>query len=141
MDTDTYNLARFVRTQETAYPIAVEELRMGIKRTHWMWFIFPQLKHLGFSANSKHFGISGKEEALAYLDNKVLGERLREVSEILLNLPADNAVSIFGELDSMKLRSSMTLFDSVAPDDVFAKVLSKFFNGERDSRTIQILSV
>ena len=140
MNTDNYNLSRFIDAQETAYPIALDELRAGYKRTHWIWFIFPQLKHLGFSYNSKHFGISGKEEALAYLKNDILGERLREVCDVLLNLPMDDAESIFGRLDSLKLRSSMTLFDYVMPEDVFGKVLEKFFNSDKDIETLKILS-
>lgn len=137
---DIYNLSRFIEAQEITYPIAEEELRLGNKRTHWIWYIFPQLKHLGFSHNSKFYGITCLEETKAYLANEILGGRLRALTEILLNLPTDDAESIFGTLDSMKIRSSMTLFDAAAPDDVFAKVLDKFFNGIRDKRTLKILS-
>lgn len=140
MNTDNYNLSRFIDAQETAYPIALDELRAGYKRTHWIWFIFPKLKHLGFSYNSTHFGISGKEESLAYLKNDILEERLREVCDVLLNLPTDDTESIFGRLDSLKLRSSMTLFDYVMPEDVFGKVLERFFNSDKDIETLKILS-
>ena len=100
-----------------------------------MWYIFPQLKNLGHSYNSKFYGISGIEEAKAYLEHPILGLRLREVSETILNLSCDNAVTVFGGIDSCKLRSSMTLFDIVSPGDIFAKVIDKFFNGQRDRFT------
>lgn len=136
---DNYNLNRFVDAQEGIYPTALKELQEGLKRSHWMWYIFPQLKHLGHSYNSKFYGISGLDEATAYLEHQILGQRLREVSEAIISLPENDAKAIFGGIDAMKLRSSMTLFDAVAPNDIFARVLDKYFNGQRDNRTISII--
>lgn len=136
---DRFNLGRFLKAQDGVYPIALGELQDGRKRSHWMWYIFPQLKHLGFSYNSKYYGIGGADEARAYLENPVLAGRLRVVAEAILALPTDDAVEVFGGIDSHKLRSSMTLFDAVAPGDVFARVLDKFFAGRRDGRTLSIL--
>lgn len=135
---DNYNLRRFIDAQNNVYPVALRELQEGRKRSHWMWYIFPQLKHLGHSQNSKFYGISGIEEAKSYLDNTVLSQRLREVCNAILNLTTDNAVEVFGDTDSLKLKSSMTLFDFVSPNDVFSRVLDKFFNGQRDKYTIKI---
>ena len=136
---DKYNLSRFLLAQERAYTIAFRELQDGRKRSHWMWYVFPQLKYLGRSDNSKFYGISGIDEASAYLAHPVLGQRLREVSLSILNLPTDNAAEVFGGIDSRKLKSSMTLFDMVSPNDVFSKVLEKFFAGKRDNNTTNIL--
>lgn len=135
MIVDKYNMNRFIETQEGIYPIALKELQEGRKRSHWMWYIFPQLKHLGHSCNAKFYGISGIEEATAYLEHPILGQRIREVSETILNLPDNDAKAIFGGIDAMKLHSSMTLFDVVSPNDVFARVLDKYFDGLRDNRT------
>lgn len=140
METDIYNIERFVKAQEGVYPIALRELQEGRKRSHWIWYIFPQLKHLGYSYNAKFYGISGIEEATAYLEQPILGQRLREVSEAILMLPGNDAVAVFGGIDAMKLHSSMTLFDLVSPDDVFARVLDKYFDGRRDSLTNSILA-
>lgn len=136
---ENYNLKRFIDAQEGVYPVALRELREGRKRSHWMWYIFPQLRQLGYSYNSKYYGLSGKDEAAAYLAEPVLGQRLREVSEVIFNLPTDDARDVFGGIDSLKLRSSMTLFDLVSPNDVFAHVLDKYFNGQRDNRTLTII--
>lgn len=125
--------------QENIYPIALQELQNGRKRSLWMWYIFPQLKGLGHSYNSSFYGISDSEEALAYLEHPILGHRLREVSMTILNLPTNNAVAVFGNIDSCKLKSSMTLFDFVSPNDIFARILDKYFNGQRDKKTIYIL--
>ena len=136
---ENYNLRRFIEAQEGVYPVALRELREGRKRSHWMWYIFPQLKHLGHSYNAKYYGLSGVDEAAAYLAEPVLGQRLREVSTAILNLPTNDAHEVFGGIDSLKLRSSMTLFDLVSPNDVFARVLDKYFNGQRDNRTLTII--
>ena len=136
---DEYNLTRFIEAQEGVYPTALQEVREGYKRSHWMWFIFPQLQGLGHSYYANFYGISGSEEAKAYLDDPILGPRLREISEALLELDTDDAREVFGGIDSVKLRSSMTLFDTVEPGSVFARVLDKYFNGQRDNRTIKIL--
>lgn len=139
MTQDNYNLNRFIEAQEYSYPIALGELREGRKRSHWMWYIFPQLKHLGHSYNSHFYGISGIEEATAYLQHPVLGPRLLEVSEAILNLPTSDPCEVFGGIDALKLRSSMTLFDRVSPDDIFSRVLGKYFSSRRDPRTLKIL--
>lgn len=136
---DKYNLIRFIEAQSEVYPIALQELQKGRKRSHWMWYIFPQLKHLGHSYNSKFYGLSGKDEAAAYLAEPVLGQRLREVSDVIFHLPTNDAYEVFGGIDGMKLRSSMTLFDIVSPNDIFARVLDKYFNGQRNNRTLTII--
>lgn len=136
---DKYNLIRFIEAQNGVYPIALRELQEGCKRSHWMWYIFPQLKHLGHSYNSKFYGLSGKDEATAYLAEPVLNQRLREVSDVISNLPTNDACEVFGGIDGMKLRSSMTLFDIVSPNDIFARILDKYFNGQRDNRTLTII--
>ncbi len=136
---DLFNLNRFLEAQEHVFPTALSELKDGHKRSHWMWYIFPQLKFLGHSYKSKFYGISGVDEALSYLENPILGQRLREVSITILNLLTNNATDVFGDIDSCKLHSSMTLFDMVSPNDIFARVLDKYFNGQRDCRTINIV--
>lgn len=132
-------IERFVQAQSEVYSLALNEIKSGRKRSHWMWYIFPQLKGLGHSCNSNFYGISGAEEAKEYLEQPILGQRLTEVSNAILNLATDNAVDVFGGIDSRKLKSSMTLFDFVSPNDIFARVLDKYFNGQRDNRTIKIL--
>lgn len=139
MTQDFFNLNRFVEAQEKIYATALRELQRGQKRSHWMWYIFPQLKHLGVSYNSKFYGLSGVDEATVYWQHPVLGQRLREVCEAILALSTNDAEEVFGGIDSMKLRSSMTLFDRIAPNDIFARVLDKYFEGERDMRTIGII--
>lgn len=134
---DKYDISRFIEAQESIYPIALRELQEGRKRSHWMWYVFPQLKGLGHSYHSRFYGLSGVDEASEYLAHPILGQRLREVSKTILNLPTHSALGIFGDIDSLKLRSSMTLFDIVSPNDIFANVLEKYFNGERDNRTIK----
>ncbi len=133
---DKYDIARFIEAQEGVYTIALRELQEGRKRSHWMWYVFPQLKGLGHSYNSEFYGISGTAEAAEYLKDPILGKRLREVSDTILNLPTDNAVEMFGSIDSSKLKSSMTLFDLVSPNDIFARILDKYFNGQQDKLTI-----
>ncbi len=140
MLTDKYNLIRFLNAQEDTYQVALKELQGGRKRSHWMWYIFPQHKHLGHSYNANFYGISDIEEAVAYLQHPILGHRLREVSETILNLQDNDAEAIFGGIDALKLRSSMTLFDFVSHDDVFSRVLDKYYNGNRDNKTIFLLT-
>lgn len=130
MKDDEYNLTRFTDAQDIVYSFALKELQEGKKRSHWMWFIFPQLKGLGHSYNAKFYGLSGIEEASAYLVHPILGMRLREVSKTILNLAGNDAESVFGVVDAMKLRSSMTLFDVASPSDVFACVIDKYFGGQ-----------
>lgn len=141
---DKFNLERFVEAQDTEpfgdYQHALAEMRAGQKRGHWIWYIFPQMRGLGHSPNSYTFGISGLEEAKAYLAHEVLGPRLREITGALLmnqGIPID--VLMGWEVDTMKLRSSMTLFDAASPNDIFDEVLEAFFDGSRCRRTLSML--
>ena len=129
-------LDRFIKAQENTYLVALNEIKNGRKQSHWMWYIFPQIKGLGMSETSRYYGIDGEEEAKAYLDNEILGSRLREITSELLKLNIDNPVNIFGTIDAMKLKSSMTLFDYVSDDKIFSQVLNKYYNGEIDEKTI-----
>ncbi len=131
------NLERFKQAQEYAYATALAEIRGGKKTSHWIWYIFPQLKGLGRSYNSEYYGIENLEEAKAYLEDETLGTRLREISQALMeHTNKHSAYDIFGGLDAKKVKSCMTLFDMVSPNDVFASVLDAFFDGKRDGRTI-----
>ena len=133
---DPYNLGRFERAQRSTYASAVEELRAGRKRSHWMWFVFPQIAGLGRSATAREFAITSLDEARAYLAHPVLGPRLRESAGILAELSGRSADEVFGAIDAMKLRSSMTLFARAAPDEpVFAQVLDRYFGGVADEQT------
>ena len=137
---DEYNLARFKDAQDFGvYERALSEIKNGRKTSHWMWFVFPQITGFGHSRNTKFYSIKSVGEACAYLDDPVLGGRLREICEALLTLPESDPEAIFGSPDWMKLGSSMTLFDYVSPQDVFGKVLDKFFAGSRDRRSISII--
>ena len=139
-DEGPYELGRFLEAQENTYSRALVEIQGGRKRSHWMWFIFPQIAGLGWSATTVKYAINSTDEARAYLEHSVLGERLREITGELLKVEGKTAHEIFDKPDDMKLRSSMTLFDRVAePGSVFDQVLEKFFGGERDERTIEIL--
>jgi uncharacterized protein (DUF1810 family) len=131
-----YDLERFVEAQELDYVSALNEVKNGEKRGHWIWYIFPQIKGLGHSYNSEFFGISSKEEARAYLDHPLLGARLREITQALLDCGNPSADDIFGFPDVLKVRSCMTLFDLVAPDDIFNDVLYKYYEGQRCDKTI-----
>lgn len=124
-------LERFIEAQKRDYKAALEEVRSGQKRTHWIWYIFPQMYGLGHSYYANLYGIRDRKEAEAYLNDEILGKRLREVTSALLQHEGKTAEEIFGELDAMKVRSSMTLFDAVCPNDIFAEVLDKFYDGER----------
>ncbi|SEJ68797.1 Uncharacterized protein, DUF1810 family [Sphingomonas sp. OV641] len=137
--TDPFDLARFVEAQEHSYADALAELRRGRKTSHWMWFVFPQLRDLGQSPTAKHFGIASLAEARAYLAHPLLGPRLIAACEALIGATGD-ATAILGGVDAMKLRSSMTLFAAAADDPApFTAVLSRFFNGEGDRLTIDLL--
>ena len=134
------NLERFINAQEKNYDTAFAEIVQGRKRSHWMWYIFPQLQGLGFSTTSIYYAIKDIREAEAFLKHPVLGERLIQICNALLELPANDANKIFGNPDDMKLKSSMTLFAAVpGTDPVFNSVLNKFFNGSKDNKTIEIL--
>jgi uncharacterized protein (DUF1810 family) len=141
-DDDRYDLARFTAAQLQVYEQALGELRAGRKRSHWMWFIFPQVEGLGVSPTSQRYAIRGLDEARAYLRHPVLGPRLSECAEALLAFPGVSASQIFPPPDDLKLRSSMTLFELAAPagsGSVFARVLEQFFRGQRDAKTIALL--
>ena len=136
---DPYRLERFVQAQDSAgtYQEAAAELRAGRKASHWMWFIFPQVAGLGFSAMSQRYAISGLAEARAYLDHPVLGPRLAECARIVAATEGRTADDIFGPVDAMKLRSSMTLFAAAAHEEpVFGEVLAKYFGGTSDEATL-----
>lgn len=138
----TYNLDRFKSAQRGSYSEALAEMRRGRKNGHWMWYIFPQISGLGMSATSLYYGIRDMGEAKAYMADPVLGERLLEISEALLQIETDNAREVFWFPDDLKLRSCMTLFAAATPEhEVFRKVLDKFFDGEADDMTLDILGI
>jgi len=135
-----YDLNRFLKAQELMYPWALREIKNGVKQTHWMWFIFPQLKALGRSHTALYYGIEDIDEAKQYLAHPVLGARLKEISEVLLNLETNDPYKVLGDIDALKLRSSMTLFAEIEGyDSVFGKVIDKYYGGKRDVNTIHIL--
>jgi len=136
------DLQRFLDVQARDYATAFAEIRQGRKRSHWMWYIFPQIRGLGLSDMSRKFAIKDLDEAGEYLRHPVLGNRLVEISSALLDLNTNDAFQVFGSPDNMKLKSSMTLFASVPTDnEVFHKVLDKFFEGQRDEATLKILGL
>lgn len=137
---DPFDLARFVEAQQRDYQQALDELRAGAKRSHWMWYVFPQLRGLGRSEMAEHYGISGIDEARAYLAHPLLGPRLEDCARALLSHRGRSARQIMGSPDDLKLRSSMTLFQAVAPQQpLFAEVLQAFYEGEQDAATLQRL--
>lgn len=137
---EEFDLSRFHEAQAMHYQIALEEIKDGYKRSHWMWYIFPQIKGLGKSSTSQYYGITCLDEARAYLVDEILGSRLREICTELLKHSDRSVQGILGGIDSMKLKSSMTLFDAISPDDVFAKVLDVFFFEKRDKLTLEIIN-
>ncbi|WDF54095.1 DUF1810 domain-containing protein [Mucilaginibacter sp. KACC 22063] len=133
-------LKRFLDAQKRDYDTALSEIKNGRKRSHWMWYIFPQLKGLGFSEASRYYGIKDLNEAEEYLRDTVLSERLIKICKALLQLPGNDAHQVFGTPDDMKLQSSMTLFSQVpGADPVFASVLDKYFGGDADEKTLRLL--
>ncbi len=133
---DPFDLQRFVDAQRDSYDTALAELRAGSKRSHWMWFVFPQVAGLGRSATAQHFAISGLDEARAYLAHPVLGPRLLECTRALADLDGADAVAVFGSVDAQKLRSSMTLFAHADPvEPLFRAVLDRYFGGAEDDAT------
>ena len=134
------DLERFLKAQEKDYEHALNEIKNGRKTGHWIWYIFPQIAGLGFSSTSKYYSIKDKNEAIEYLKNKTLKNRLIEICEALLSLESDDATYVMGYPDDLKLKSSMTLFDEVSDIDVFKKVLDKFYKGEKDEMTILLLN-
>ena len=135
------NLERFIRAQQSDYDIALREVRNGKKRSHWMWYVFPQMRGLGRSGTADYYGIDGLDEAEAYLDNPVLGPRLVEISSALMDLETKDATRIFGYPDVLKLRSCMTLFAVACKEEnsVFRQVLDAYFHGEPDEQTLNLL--
>ena len=133
-------LERFLKAQEYDYEIALSEIKSGQKMSHWMWYIFPQLKELGYSPTAKYYGIVDRKEAEDYLTHPVLGARLREISGELLKLESCDAGYVMGYPDDLKLKSSMTLFLEVGGDQIFQQVLDKFFQGGKDQKTVQLLN-
>ena len=134
------NLSRFLKAQEYDYPQALREIRAGRKRTHWMWYIFPQIQGLGFSSTAQYYAIRDLEEAKEYLAHPVLGARLKEISSALLELDGLSASEIFGYPDDLKLRSSMTLFRLADLDcEIFRDVIDKYYDGIPDDRTVSIV--
>ena len=141
-DHDPHELNRFVRAQEKDYARALAEIRRGEKRSHWMWYIFPQVDGLGFSSMSKRYSIKGLEEAKAYLAHPVLGPRLLECAEAVMSIEGLSANEIFGSPDDLKLRSCATLFACVSPGgSVFERVLAKYYARERDGKTLRLLGI
>ena len=139
--TDQHDLSRFLDAQNGIYEQALGEIRAGRKRSHWMWFIFPQFAGLGFSPTSQHYAIKTISEARAYLEHPVLGARLVECAEAALSVHADTAREIFGSPDDLKLRSCATLFASVSPEgSVFHRVLDRFFDGAADQKTLAFVA-
>ncbi|MEO8122745.1 MAG: DUF1810 domain-containing protein [Burkholderiales bacterium] len=137
---DPYALQRFVDAQDPIYEQVCAELRAGAKTSHWMWFVFPQLKSLGRSPTAERFGIESREEADAYLQHPILGARLKQCTALVLAVQGRSAHQIFHSPDDLKFRSSMTLFDRISPGEpVFAQALTKYFAGQRDPRTLQSL--
>jgi uncharacterized protein (DUF1810 family) len=139
-ETDTYNLDRFVAAQASIYDEVVTELRNGRKTSHWMWFIFPQIKGLGQSSMAQEFAISSRTEAEAYLKHPILGPRLREYTHLVNQVEGRSIEQILGGIDAMKFRSSMTLFaHATAYNQIFLEALRKYYSGEFDQLTVQRL--
>ena len=137
----TFNLQRFLTAQETTYNEALSEITKGKKQSHWMWFIFPQIAGLGFTDYNVLYGIKNLEEATQYLQHPVLGKRLIEISKAVFEINGKTANDIFGKPDDRKLKSCMTLFAQITKTDpIFQKVLDKFYQGNKDEKTIQLLN-
>lgn len=136
-----YDLQRFLDAQAPVYARVVEELRAGQKRSHWMWFVFPQLQGLGRSETARYYAISSVDEAVAYLAHPELGSRLRHCCQMLLQLQSRSPAEIFGELDALKLHSCITLFLRASSNDpLLQEVLDRFYSGEQDPRTLELLA-
>lgn len=137
---DPFNLERFVTAQAGVHEQALAELRAGRKRSHWMWFVFPQIAGLGFSSMAQKYAISSLDEARAYLGHPVLGDRLRKCVELVLQVENRSAHQIFGSPDDMKFRSSLTLFSEATGEEVFLRALDEYFDGVPDSATLEIMA-
>ncbi len=132
------SLERFIQAQNLTYETALAEIRNGRKLSHWVWYIFPQLRGLGFSANANYYGIADAKEAKAYLSHPILGTRLREITSALLDHKGKSAAEIL-TMDAIKVRSCMTLFDFISPNDIFEEVLKQFYDNTRCGLTIGIM--
>ena len=133
------DLERFLEAQENDYAIALAEIKRGAKRSHWMWYVFPQIAGLGFSSTSKFYAIKDRKEAKEFLQHPVLGKRLVEISNVLLAVEGKSAHQIFGSPDDVKLKSSMTLFGALEETNpVFQEVLNKYYDDERDLKTLEL---
>ena len=137
---DPFDLQRFVNAQRDVYPQALSEIKNGYKTSHWMWFIFPQIKGLGSSSASVLYSINSVNEAKAFLGHPILGPRIRECCSAVFDLNGVSVEHIFGDIDAIKLRSSMTLFDHIASEDVFSDVLRKYYSGQKDLKTLAIIA-
>lgn len=141
MTSDPHNLQRFIDAQDGIFDTALAELRAGSKRSHWMWFIFPQLRGLGRSPTAQFYGIGSPAEARAYLDHPLLGARLRQsVEAIMPHAGKRSPEQILGPIDAPKFRSSLTLFDRAAPGELFGKALETFYGGNPDDRTLALFN-
>ncbi|WP_018476561.1 DUF1810 domain-containing protein [Pontibacter roseus] len=139
--TNNYNLNRFLEAQADSYQQALTEIKSGRKRSHWMWYIFPQLQGLGYSETARFYAIQNLQEARLYLEHPVLGQRLMEISKALLQVEGKTANQIFGNPDDLKLKSSMTLFAAIPEaNPVFKAVLDKYYDGQEDPKTVQLLN-
>ena len=135
-------MSRFIKAHQTNYQCALSEIKNGKKVSHWMWYIFPQIKGLGRSSLSEYYGIKDLDEAKAYLADPILGKHLIEICDALLSLKTNNATEVMGHPDDLKLRSSMTLFDEASDHlDIFQSVLKKYYNGKKDILTLKILGI
>lgn len=140
MPTD-FDIERFVRAQDDGvFEQALAEIRTGRKRSHWIWFVFPQVRGLGRSPMAEHYGIASREELDAYVNHPLLRARLLEISHALLELPGNDPVAVLGDIDALKVRSSMTLFELTGADHVFGAVLDKYYDGGRDELTLRIVN-
>ena len=133
-------LERFIAAQAPVYDQALAELKAGRKRSHWMWFVFPQIAGLGHSAMAQKYAIESLDEAQNYLEHPILGSRLRACTQAVLALKDSDAHAVFGAPDDLKFRSAMTLFDLASPDDIFGAALKKYFGGEADALTVEKVS-
>lgn len=138
---DPFNLARFVAAQHDTFERALREVKAGQKQSHWMWYIYPQLRGLGSSPNAQYYGIAGLDEAAAYLTHDLLGPRLISMGEAVVSVEGRSAADIFGKPDDLKLRSCATLFAHVpSTDSIFQRIIDKYFNGQTDPQTIRLLN-
>ena len=137
------DINRFIKAQEvpyfSGYKQALAEIKNGKKTNHWIWYIFPQLRCLGRSSRAHYYGIADRDEAQRYLEHPILGARIREITAALLEHKDKSPVEIFGDIDARKLRSSMTMFDFLSPNDIFGEVLRSFYNGERCELTLEVM--